>query len=596
MEEVKSLFPLIVIVAFIVSMKFAMDGIMHVLINHKEKLGIYSLAGCKNIYLAYIITVDLVKSVFLASIFGAVLGIVYSYFIISLLELIFGISNISVNIIGIKIMLEYCFLIVSVIQTNYFIACLILNKKDIKDLMYHENILKVEDAIIKRTNIQQYSIITLCILYLTVFFILLSIKNITYSVSIYYIMISLVLISCVIYRITKIILIVKLNRNLKFLPRKLFEYVFSNEVKRNWKNYYTNQCISITILSLACVLLFVSLTIGYSYKENIAKEAPFDLAISVDAKNVSFADVKKNIDAENISDEIEYKIYLNEDMEKSNLPKQFIKLSDYNYLRKLLKKEPINLEKKQYLIQVEDVSVENKIKKEVHDTQRIIKNEKYFMNKEIQNFPFLQSNINGQFELLVFNDEEIDRMNLPVIRNVFIVEFNNKPAPQLKRKLFEVLNSSSNLVIDRDKDHITIKVVLKEWTRLNGLVALSIFTIFGIFLGSILMLIAISNIAFFSIKNLEKIDRENKIYFNLGWNSEEINRYNTYRIKKYYENSIYMTLLSLVIATISLYLLVKDYLDKDMYILVFSIVSFCLYLFIMIGYRISLLRILYDRK
>lgn len=592
MDGMKAFFAIILVVSFLVSIKFAIDGITQVIIGQREKLGIYSLAGNRIAFLARMVTVNLFKSFFIASIIGVILGTIYSRCIIVLLELIFEMSNIPINIIGFKTFTEYIFLLIAVICINYLVACILLKRKDIKDLIYCEDMLKVEESIIKHNNLLRYSVITTGILALTAILIFLIIKNIQYDIVKYWIMASLISGSCLIYRLTKMIILIRLNKNAKFSSKSFFKYIFSQEVIRNWKKYYKNQCLSTTILCLSCLFLFGSLTIGYSYKENIAKEAPFDLAVSVDAKNVNFSSVKNKIDFNNVTDNIEYKIYFNDDFKKYNLPTQCIKLSDYNHLRKLLNKEPIYLSNDHYLVQVEDRSIEKRIKNEVHNTQISINNKDYYMAEGIQNFPFLQSNINGRFELLVFNDEVINEMQLPVKRNVLIVNFKNQPNAQLKNVLYKTLNSSTNLIMDNEKDHITIKVVLKEWSRLNGLVGLSILTIFGVFLASILILIAISHIAFYSIKNLDKIDRENKIYFNLGWSLQDIIQYNTYRNKAFYINATTMILFSLLITTLSIYYSINQYIDKDIYIFAFSGISFFLYLLIMVGYRISINRIL----
>lgn len=592
MDGMKAFFAIILVVSFLVSIKFAIDGITQVIIGQREKLGIYSLAGNRIAFLARMVTVNLLKSFFIASIIGVILGTIYSRCIAMLLELIFEMSNIPINIIGFKTFTEYIFLLITVICINYLVACIILKRKDIKDLIYCEDMLKVEESIIKHNNLLRYSVITTGILALTAIFIFLIIKNIQYDIAKYWIIASLISGSCLIYRLTKMITLIRLNKNAKFSSKSFFKYVFSQEVIRNWKKYYKNQCLSTTILCLSCLFLFGSLTIGYSYKENIAKEAPFDLAVSVDANNVDFSSVKNKIDFNNVTDNIEYKIYLNDDFKKYNLPVQCIKLSDYNHLRKLLNKELIKLSNDHYLVQVEDMSIEKRIKNEVHNNQISINNKDYYMAEGIQNFPFLQSNINGRFELLVFNDEVINEMQLPVKRNVLIVNFKNQPNAQLKNVLYKTLNSSTNLIMDNEKDHITIKVVLKEWSRLNGLVGLSILTIFGVFLASILILIAISHIAFYSIKNLDKIDRENKIYFNLGWSLQDISQYNTYRNKAFYINATTMILLSLLITTLSIYYSINQYIDKDIYIFTFSGISFFLYLLIMVGYRISINRIL----
>ncbi|HER5337902.1 TPA: hypothetical protein VKX02_001437 [Streptococcus pyogenes] len=595
MENMKVFFSVIFVVSFLVTIKFAIDGITQVIIGEREKLGIYSLAGNRITFLARMVNVNLLESFFIASIIGVILGTIYSHCIVILLELIFEISNIEIDIIGFKTFTEYILLLFMILCTNYLVACIILKRKDVKDLIYYENILKVEDSILRDNNLFRYSVITAGILALTVSFIFLIIKNIQYDITIYYIMASLISCSFLIYRLTKIIILIRLNKNVKFSSKSFFKYVFSQEVIRNWKKYYRNQCLSTTILCLSCLFLFSSLTIGYSYKENIAKEAPFDLAVSVDAKSVDFSNVKDKIDHNNVNYKIEYKVYSNEDLKKYNLPTQCIKLSDYNYLRKMLNKEPINLSDYQYLVQVEDMVIEKRIKDEVQNTQISINNKDFYMAESIQNFPFLQSNINGKFELLIFNDEVINDMRLPVKRNVMMVSFKNQPKAQLKNELYKTLNSSNNLVMDNEKEHITIKVVLKEWSRLNGLVGLSILTIFGIFLSSILILIAINNIAFYSIKNLDKIYIENKIYFDLGWSLEQISQYNAFRNKAFFINATEMILLSLVTGTVSMYYFTNQYLDNDMYIFAFATISLLLYLLIMFVYNISLNRILCNK-
>ncbi|HER5362454.1 TPA: hypothetical protein VKX50_001806, partial [Streptococcus pyogenes] len=82
MENMKVFFSVIFVVSFLVTIKFAIDGITQVIIGEREKLGIYSLAGNRITFLARMVNVNLLESFFIASIIGVILGTIYSHCIV----------------------------------------------------------------------------------------------------------------------------------------------------------------------------------------------------------------------------------------------------------------------------------------------------------------------------------------------------------------------------------------------------------------------------------------------------------------------------------------------------------------------------------
>lgn len=596
MEGMKSYLSVIVWIVFVVSIKFAVDGMMQVITRYKKKLGVYALAGHTHRSLALMMTGDVIGDLMIAWIGGGLFGVLYSYGILAFLKIIFGISNISIQMLSALIAVEYLALAAVIVGINYLTAYVILQKKDVGNLLYREDFLNVEAAVYGHVNLAGNAVLAVCFFAVTAGAVFLARRYIEDQRCVFCLVGGLAAFSCFIYRITKIFLILQVECARKRPRQRFFGHLFLQEMIRNWKKFYINQCTMAALITVSCFAVSVSLTVGYSYRENISKEMPFDLAVSVDADKVNLQEVKDYIPREQVADMLEYKIYLNEELKEHGLPEQCIKLSDYNRLRGFLHREPLRLALGHYAVQVEDLSVEHKIRREAGSGEAAIRGRPYRQEGAIQNFPFLQSNINGRFALTVFNDREIESMRLPVKRTVLIVQFARRPQAKLKNELFTLVRHSSQLVTEPVQGRITIKVVLQEWTRLNGLVALSTITVFGVFLGSILLLIAVSSLARSTIKNLEKINRENGIYYDLGVEPQEINRYNGYRFRRYNRNALVILLGSGIPFTGLLFFALKNFLDHRGYVPLFGVISFGLYLVLTLGYGISVLNIVRCKK
>lgn len=601
MYILKSILQGISVLAVFVSFKFSLDGIKQTLIIDKKRIGIYLLFGDNCYSLSLKLTKELLGTVVIAAMGGGILGIIYGHFIIGILKVIFGFDNITLKIISVQIVIIYFLFILLVIVINYITANYLLSKKDIKSLIVFEEGLALKEISLGKINVKGNVLVLIVLGVINIILLLFYIKNIEKQIAFYSLLLGIIFFGIEIYKSLRLILYIKV-KNSKFtdwsIEKQQFKNLYDNEVKRYWKKYYKNQCTSGTIIILATLCLFVSLTVGYSYKENIAKEAPFDFAVSIDANMVKFDEIVQQVSPYGIKNSLNYKIYQCAEFEKYNLPIQCMKLSDYNYLRSMLGINQVSIANNEYLVQVEDEIIKDKILREVDNSQKEVYGNRYTMGEEIQLFPFLQANINGNFELIVLNDSEFDKLDLEPFRSVYIATFDNTPNQSLKNEIYRLINMSENII---DKayigEHITVKVILKEWSRLNGLVGLSAITIMGIFFSSILMLLGTSNISIFCIRNLEKLLLENNIYYRIGWNTTKINRYNAYRIKEMQKTTLLMNLLIVVTITCLLYFKWKNYFDNDLMMFVFSLISIVIYLLIMLGYDFNLRRILYcDNK
>lgn len=601
MYILKSILPGISVLAVFVSFKFSLDGIKQTLIIDKKRIGIYLLFGDNCYSLSLKLTKELLGTVVIAAMGGGILGIIYGHFIVGILKVIFGFDNITLKIISVQIVIIYFLFILLVIVINYITANYLLSKKDIKSLIVFEEGLALKEISLGQINVKGNVLVLIVLGVINIILLLFYIKNIEKQIAFYSLLLGIIFFGIEIYKSLRLILYIKV-KNSKFtdwsIEKQQFKNLYDNEVKRYWKKYYKNQCTSGTIIILATLCLFVSLTVGYSYKENIAKEAPFDFAVSIDANMVKFDEIVQQVSPYGIKNSLNYKIYQCVEFEKYNLPIQCMKLSDYNYLRSMLGINQVSIANNEYLVQVEDEIIKDKILREVDNSQKEVYGNRYTMGEEIQLFPFLQANINGNFELIVLNDSEFDKLDLEPFRSVYIATFDNTPNQSLKNEIYRLINMSENII---DKayigEHITVKVILKEWSRLNGLVGLSAITIMGIFFSSILMLLGTSNISIFCIRNLEKLLLENNIYYRIGWNTTKINRYNAYRIKEMQKTTLLMNLLLVVTITCLLYFKWKNYFDNDLMMFVFSLISIVIYLLIMLGYDFNLRRILYcDNK
>lgn len=601
MYILKSILLGISVLAVFVSFKFSLDGIKQTLIIDKKRIGIYLLFGDNCYSLSLKLTKELLGTVVIAAMGGGILGIIYGHFIVGILKVIFGFDNITLKIISVQIVIIYFLFILLVIVINYITANYLLSKKDIKSLIVFEEGLALKEISLGQINVKGNVLVLIVLGVINIILLLFYIKNIEKQIAFYSLLLGIIFFGIEIYKSLRLILYIKV-KNSKFtdwsIEKQQFKNLYDNEVKRYWKKYYKNQCTSGTIIILATLCLFVSLTVGYSYKENIAKEAPFDFAVSIDANMVKFDEIVQQVSPYGIKNSLNYKIYQCAEFEKYNLPIQCMKLSDYNYLRSMLGINQVSIANNEYLVQVEDEIIKDKILREVDNSQKEVYGNRYTMGEEIQLFPFLQANINGNFELIVLNDSEFDKLDLEPFRSVYIATFDNTPNQSLKNEIYRLINMSENII---DKayigEHITVKVILKEWSRLNGLVGLSAITIMGIFFSSILMLLGTSNISIFCIRNLEKLLLENNIYYRIGWNTTKINRYNAYRIKEMQKTTLLMNLLIVVTITCLLYFKWKNYFDNDLMMFVFSLISIVIYLLIMLGYDFNLRRILYcDNK
>ena len=597
MYILKSILPGISVLAVFVSFKFSLDGIKQTLIIDKKRIGIYLLFGDNCYSLSLKLTKELLGTVVIAAMGGGILGIIYGHFIIGILKVIFGFDNITLKIMSVQIVIIYFLFILLVIVINYITANYLLSKKDIKRLIVFEEGLALKEISLGQINVKGNVLVLIVLGVINIILLLFCIKNIEKQIAFYSLLLGIIFFGIEIYKSLRLILYIKV-KNSKFtdwsIEKQQFKNLYDNEVKRYWKKYYKNQCTSGTIIILATLCLFVSLTVGYSYKENIAKEAPFDFAVSIDANMVKFDEIVQQVSPYGIKNSLNYKIYQCAEFEKYNLPIQCMKLSDYNYLRSMLGINQVSIANNEYLVQVEDEIIKDKILREVDNSKKEVYGNRYTMGEEIQLFPFLQANINGNFELIVLNDSEFDKLDLEPFRSVYIATFDNTPNQSLKNEIYRLINMSENII---DKayigEHITVKVILKEWSRLNGLVGLSAITIMGIFFSSILMLLGTSNISIFCIRNLEKLLLENNIYYRIGWNTTKINRYNAYRIKEMQKTTLLMNLLIVVTITCLLYFKWKNYFDNDLMMFVFSLISIVIYLLIMLGYDFNLRRILY---
>ncbi len=586
MYILKFILPFIIFLAYLVSIKYSVDGIKFVLLEQSKRFGIYSLAGMTSKMFAKLITLELFPTLAISSVLGILLGSLYSYLILHLLRIIFNFAGIYLMLINTKIMTHYFALLTIIIATNYVITYSLLKKKDIKDLLYAN---PIGVSHFKNKKIQLYRDFIMVILYIFVGAFLIKyafLKNT--NISLLYFIISVGILGICIYKITSMVntlIYARLTKNYT----DTYKYLFLNEVRRYWRNYRKNQCISTMAIVLSCILLFISLVVGYSYKENIAKEAPFDLVVSIDSNEVNFQKVINHVEEKaNILNELQYSIYKNimSDINE-NFPEQFMRLSDYNKLRYMLNKEPIDLKKDEFIIQVEDRTVQDKLENTISN-ERLVINDKEYKQSEynIQCFPFAQSNINGKWELIILDDSEFDNSILIPFRSIYICKFEESPNAELKNDIYKLINSSSDIILEY-RPKITLKVILKEWSRLNGLVGLTMITIIGVYIGTLMLLISVSSIALYSIQDIKKINYENIIYSRIGWETPIIQKYNKYRLLQHYKITTILLAICMVIVSSTIYIRFSELFDNKYYIFLFSIIAFTVYFLFGFGYILN---------
>ena len=585
MSSLKYILPYIIFLAYLVSIKYSVDGIKFVILEQSKRFGIYSLAGMTSKMFAKLITLELLPTLAISSILGLLLGSLYSYLILLLLRIIFNFSGIYLMLINTKIVIHYFALLIIIIATNYVITYILLKKKDIKDLLY-ANPIGVSHGKNKKTQLYKDFFVVVLYAFVAIFLIKYAFSKYT-NISLLYLIISVCLFSSCIYKITSMIntLIYARSTNV-YTDMNTYKYLFSNEAKRYWKKYRKNQCTSTMVIIFSCILLFISLVIGYSYKENIAKEAPFDLVVSIDSSKVNFQKVINYVgEKANISNELQYKIYQNKMSDTNqNFPDQFMRLSEYNKLRHMVNKAPVDLKKDEFTIQVEDRIIQDRLEDFIANEKLVINNKEYKPSENgIQCFPFSQSDINGKWELIILNDSEFDNSTLIPFRSIYICEFAESPNAELKNDIYKLINSSSDIILEY-RPKITLKVILKEWSRLNGLVGLTMLTIVGVYIGTLLLLISISSIALFSIRNVKKINYESMIYSRIGWETIIIKRYNKYRLIQHYKITTILLAACMGVVSSIIYIRFLELFDNKYYIFLFSIVAFTIYILFVLGY------------
>ena len=585
MHMLKFILPFIIFLAYLLAIKYSVDGIKFVILEQSKRFGIYSLAGMTSKMFAKLITLELFPILAISSALGILLGSLYSYLILLLLRIIFNFAGIDLMLISTKIMIHYFALLIIIIATNYVITYILLKKKDIKDLLYAN---PIGVSRVKNKKIQLYKDFIMVVLYIFVGAFLIRyafLKNT--NISLLYFIISVGIFGICIYKVTSMVntlIYARLTKN--YTDTNTYKYLFLNEVRRYWKNYRKNQCTSTMVIVFSCILLFISLVVGYSYKENIAKEAPFDLVVSIDSNEVNFQKVINHVEKKaKILNELQYRIYQNiKNDTNENFPEQFMRLSDYNKLRDMLNKAPIDLKEDEFIIQVEDRTIQDKLEDAISNEKLIINDKEYKLSENnIQCFPFAQSNINGKWELIILDDNEFDNSILIPFRSIYICEFAESPNAELKNDIYKLINSSSDIILEY-RPKITLKVILKEWSRLNGLVGLTVITIIGVYIGTLLLLISISSIALFSIQNIKKINYENTIYSKIGWETAIIKRYNKYRLLQHYKITTILLGICMVIVSGIIYIKFLGFFDNKYYIFLFSIIAFTVYILFVFGY------------
>lgn len=583
MQVLRSSLIFIIISIYIISIKFTIEGTKLSIMQNSKQFGIYTLAGISPSRYARINIIEMIPIFLVSLTYGIIFGITYSFFILLLLREIFDITSIYVNIFDYTLIIEFILSFIILLFINYFAIFLYLRKTDIKDLIY-PNLVEKSEIRYKNRNLYN-NLIVIVFTFIGLIFYGGKILKEQSNMAIVYIAISMFFLALFIHRITLITNVVKYIYKIdeKNNHNKNYVYLYLKEVKRSWGKYSKSQGFNTTVIVMFSILFYLSLVTGFSYKENIPREAPFGLIVSIDSAKVNY-DIIVDYIAKNstVLNDARYNIYKYDIKQNDTMSSdQFMMLSDYNVLREMLGKQPIYIEKNEFIVQVEERETRNEFTNE----NICINGKSYNLSKEgVQCFPFSQYDVNGKNKLIVLNNQSFDKNIFTPFRSIYVCNFSQTPNSNLKNEIYRLINISKNIVQEEVKEGITVKVVLQEWSRLNGLVGLVIISVLGMYISIISLILSISSIALYSIQDISKLKYESLIYLNLGWNEKTVHKYNMFRLNKFYESTTILFLTFLSIIVIIVYVTLSEHFNNKASIFLFALIVMITYFILIKGY------------
>lgn len=308
------------------------------------------------------------------------------------------------------------------------------------------------------------------------------------------------------------------NKNWLYKKANIFLY---GQIYSKCKTAGKVIAITAILLTVSLVTMFVGLVMGEGYRVNIKAEYPFDIAIAIDAKIKSFDDVLKYIDSEEeIENYLEYNLY-----EDSTIPVDILKLSDYNYLRKICDLETVDLGSQEYIVHCDTWKYVDRIKNEIEKKPEILIGGEMLKGdiSQVYTEPFEQYRMNGSQGYAIVVPDEVAH-SLETRKSRLIVDVRGDGQDTLKEKLNWYIRNEWNPEIEAAKDKITISISVKGWGIKNSLTGFTTFAIVGIYLSVIFIIFSGALLAFEQLERVEKSRKHYRILQSIGHDEYECER------------------------------------------------------------------------
>lgn len=524
--------------------------------KRNKELGIYMSLGMSKSKISKILTFETLIIGIISLLFGILLGIFISQgvslIILNLFEIDLKEFNFIISIPSIiKSIFSFSIIFLLVMVFNIFI----ISKYKIIELI---NIGKKIERIKLKNPIIHLFIFIFCIIclffaYKLILEVGLEIENIKFKISI---ILGILGTFLFFYSLSGIFLYI--IKKSKFIYFKNLNIFLLKQINSKIKTNFIS-------MSIICLMLFATigvLSTGFSLKQAVESglidSTPFDATASIYiSKNDKIKDLKSvfnklNFEFEKDDKYVFFEEYTNNKeifeiiptiSKKIHSNTIFLKISEYNKIRKLNNKTPINLEKNEILI-TSNFNNTLPFIKEYYKNNKYIKlgNENYEI-KDIFNESLKTTGIKDNFCTIIINDDFCE--NLDKVSSNININFANENS-KTEENLVKLLYNYSNLKLDYDTYGFLLGAT-KNLLYLELKSSTSTVLFLGIYLGIIFL---ISSMTILALQQLSEANDSINRYLTLkkiGANYKDIEKSIFFQTLIYFISPIFLAVIHSII-------------------------------------------------
>lgn len=560
----------------------------------KNEFAIYLLLGMKQKQISIIFILENILLSFISLFLGVLVGILFSSVLIKLIYILFNkqidiIFNFSIKSIIAIFLIMLIIFFVSISKAVFSII-----KSNLVDLIEDEN--KIEFNKYKNKKRKKdfiyikFFISTICfIIGITILYFALKISN---NTAIIMIIISIIFNSIAIYYFNYFIfsfIISKLEKNEKWKYNKENLFLFG-QITSKFNFYRKRISIISLILSFSSILLLCGLIFCFGYKVNVNADSPYDVAILFDKKVKNFNDVIEFIDRDyDIKDSVMFYLY-----KDNNYNTPFIKLSDYNNLRKQLNLDEKEIKNNEFIIHCDWFLTDYaKNKLNQNNTISIDNNILYGNSENIFNDNMEQYRFMGEKGYVVVIPDYLTEF-LTTNKSRLAISLNDDGKEELKEDLNKFIREEWKPSFEKETNadnKIGLYISVKAWSINNSLISFVSISILCLYICIIFIIFSLTFISFEQLSSSLNSKKSYNILENIGVSLKDRNILIKREIKYTFLSIGIFPIIYAILVSISAYIKYKEYLLSPMIIPYSFIITISIFLIIFIAYFILTLKI-----